>query len=76
MTKNRFFTFYIMNPVYWLNPLDIINAIKSMSHYYHDICTETLGVCMKAKNLPATYIPIWFSVKLPILIWVSKTYIV
>ena len=63
-----FFTFYIMNPVYWSNPFDIINAIKSMGHYYHDICTETLGECMAAKNLPVTYIPIWFSVKLPLLI--------
>jgi hypothetical protein len=59
---------YILSPIYWSNPLEIINAIKSMSYYYHDVCTETLGECMSAKNLPATYVPIWLSVKLPLLI--------
>lgn len=59
---------YILNPIYWIKPLEIFNAIKSMSYYYHDICTETLGTCMRAKDLPATYIPIWLSVKLPIFI--------
>jgi hypothetical protein len=59
---------YILNPIYWQSPLEIINAVKSMSHFYNDVCTKTLGKCMKAKNLPATYIPIWLSIKLPILI--------
>ena len=59
---------YILNPIFWQNPLEIISAVKSMSHYYNDVCTKTLGKCMKAKNLPATYIPIWLLVKLPILI--------
>ncbi len=59
---------YFFNPVYWTNPLEIVNAIKSMSYYYHDICTQTLGSCMKAKDLPATYIPIWLAVKLPFII--------
>ncbi len=59
---------YLLNPVYWNNPLEIISAIKSMSYYYHDICTQTLGSCMRAKDLPPTYIPIWLSVKLPSII--------
>lgn len=59
---------YILNPIYWSNPLEISNAIKSMSYYYHDVCTHTLGKCMRAKDLPATYIPIWMSVKLPLII--------
>ena len=59
---------YFLNPIYWTNPLEIVNAIKSMSYYYHDICTQTLGTCMRAKDLPATYIPIWLSVKLPFII--------
>ena len=59
---------YLLNPIYWSNPLEVINAINSMSYYYHDICTRTLGKCMEAKNLPATYIPIWLSVKLPLLV--------
>ncbi len=59
---------YAFYPLYWNNPFNFVNAIKWMGHYYHDICTNTLGTCMNAKNLPSTYIPIWLSVKLPILI--------
>lgn len=59
---------YILNPVYWSDPLSFYSAIKWMSHYYHDICTNTLGSCMRAKDLPPTYIFIWLSVKLPIII--------
>ena len=62
------FFIYIFYPLYWNNPLTIINAIKWMGHYYHDVCTNTLGTCMNAKNLPPTYIPIWLSVKLPLII--------
>ena len=62
---------YILHPVYWANPSEIINAVKSMSYYYNDVCTQTLGTCMKAKDLPASYIPIWISVKLPILILIG-----
>ncbi len=62
------FFVYIFYPLYWSNPLTIINAIKWMGHYYHDVCTNTLGTCMNAKNLLPTYIPIWLSVKLPIII--------
>ena len=58
----------ILNPVYWSNPLSFYHAIKWMSHYYHDICTITLGTCMRAKDLPSTYMLIWLSVKLPIII--------
>jgi len=39
-----------------------------MGKYYHDICTLTLGSCMRALNLPSSYIFIWFFFKLPILI--------
>ena len=38
------------------------------SKYYHDVCTLTLGKCMPAKNLDPIYIPIWLSVKLPLII--------
>ena len=58
----------IFNPLYWLNPLSFFEAIKWMSHYYHDVCTKTLGSCMKAKNLPSSYILIWLSVKLPLIV--------
>jgi len=58
----------ILNPVYWTNPLAFFYAIKWMSHYYHDICTNTLGSCLSAKDLPSTYMLIWLSVKLPLII--------
>tara|TARA_X000001036_G_scaffold411320_1_gene423947 strand:- start:1430 stop:3010 length:1581 start_codon:yes stop_codon:yes gene_type:complete len=62
------FLFYILNPAYWNNPLEIIDGIRAMSHYMQTVCTITLGECMKAQNLPSSYLPIWFFFKLPALI--------
>ena len=62
------FLFYFLNPAYWSNPIEVINGIKAMSHYIQTVCTLTLGECMKAQNLPSSYLPIWFFFKLPILI--------
>ena len=62
------FFIYIFNPIFWLNPLELINSIKWMGKYYHDVCTLTLGSCMKALNLPSSYIFIWLFFKLPIII--------
>ena len=59
---------YIFYPLYWLNPLLLITAIQEMGRFYNDVCTNTLGTCMYAKDLPPTYLPIWLSVKLPFLI--------
>jgi len=59
---------YLLNPILWLNPLEIINSVKWMGKYYHDVCTLTLGSCMKALNLPSSYMFIWFFFKLPIII--------
>tara|TARA_B110000305_G_scaffold30789_1_gene29352 strand:- start:403 stop:1983 length:1581 start_codon:yes stop_codon:yes gene_type:complete len=64
---------YILNPVLWLNPLEFFKSIEWMGKYYHDICTLTFGKCMRALNLPASYIFIWFFFKLPILILVGLT---
>ena len=62
---------YILNPVYWLNPLLFIDAISYMSKHFNDVCTLTLGKCMYSKNLDPTYIPIWVLVKLPIFILIG-----
>ena len=59
---------YIMNPVLWLNPLELINSIKWMSNYFNNICTLTLGECMSSLSLPASYYFIWLFFKLPIVI--------
>ena len=70
-----FFTilsFYIiLQPSYWSDPLLIVEAIKYMSQHIQTVCTITLGECMKAQNLPASYLPIWFFFKLPIIILVG-----
>ena len=42
-----------------------------MSQHLQTVCTITLGECMKAQNLPASYLPIWFFFKLPTLILIS-----
>ena len=59
---------YALNPIFWHNPFEFVNSLKWMGKYYHDICTLTLGSCMRALNLPSSYIFIWFFFKLPILI--------
>ena len=60
--------FLLIQPNYWENPLQFIEAIKYMSQHIQTVCTITLGECMGAQNLPATYIPIWIFFKLPIII--------
>ena len=62
-----FFT-YLLNPILWHNPIEIINSLKWMSKYQQDICTLTLGSCMKSLNLPASYYFIWLFFKLPLLV--------
>ena len=59
---------FILNPIFWHNPLEIFNSLKWMSKYQQDICTLTLGDCMKSLNLPSSYYFIWLFFKLPILI--------
>ncbi len=59
---------YLFYPLYWLDPGLFIMAIQEMGRFYNNVCTDTLGTCMYAKDLPPTYIPIWLSVKLPFLI--------
>ena len=59
---------YILNPIFWHNPLEFFKSIKWMGKYFHNICTLTLGECMPSLNLPPTYYFIWFFYKLPILV--------
>ena len=81
LSKNRLFitTFilllilfiYVLNPIFWLNPLEFFKSIHWMGKYYHDICTLTLGECMRSLNLPSSYYFIWFFFKLPILVLIG-----
>ena len=59
---------YLLNPIFWHNPLEIINSFRWMSKYQQDVCTLTLGDCMKSLNLPSSYYFIWLFFKVPILI--------
>ena len=61
-----FFT-YLFNPIFWLNPYEIINSIKTMGNYSQELCTLTLGNCMPSLNLPSSYYFIWFFFKLPLI---------
>ena len=63
--------FIFLQPSYWKNPLLILEAIDFMSDHLQTVCTITLGECMKAQNLPSTYLPIWFFFKMPIVIIVG-----
>tara|TARA_B100001093_G_scaffold514193_1_gene587689 strand:+ start:4008 stop:5576 length:1569 start_codon:yes stop_codon:yes gene_type:complete len=60
--------FYLLHPNYWKDPFKVIDAIQYMSQHIQTACTVTLGECMKAQNLPSTYLPIWFFFKLPVII--------
>ena len=62
---------YILNPIFWHNPLEFFKSINWMSKYYHDICTLTLGECMPSLNLSPSYYFIWFFFKLPIFVLVG-----
>ena len=69
-----FLIFFLLQPSYWENPLIIFfKAIKYMSQHINTVCTITLGECMKAQDLPASYIPIWFFFKLPLIILFGLT---
>ena len=68
--------FYILSPAYWDNPLEVINGLKSMSQHIQTVCTVTLGECMKAQNLPSSYLPIWFFFKLPIIVILGLIFLI
>jgi hypothetical protein len=59
---------YLFHPSYWNNPLKFFYAMEFMSKHIQSVCTTTLGECMRAQNLPSSYIPIWLFFKLPVLI--------
>ena len=63
-----FISLYLLHPSFWNNPIEIIDAIKYMSNHIQTVCTITFGECMKAQDLPSSYIPLWLLVKLPIFI--------
>ena len=61
------FSIYVLNPIFWLDPFELFNSLQWMSKYHNTTCTLTLGKCLKAQNLPSSYIFIWLFFKLPII---------
>ena len=39
-----------------------------MGRFPQDVCTLTLGKCVKSLNIDPLYIPIWFLFKLPLVV--------
>ncbi len=58
----------ILNPIFWHNPLEIINSIKWMGKYPQNIGTLTNGSLMYSLNLPSSYYFVWLFFKLPLII--------
>ena len=54
-------------PLFWKNPLLIIDSINYLRNIPYGVCTLTLGNCMDALDLPFSYIFIWLFFKLPLL---------
>ena len=61
------FTF-LLNPFFWIDPSLLIETIKINANHFNNVGTTTFGRIMYAKDLPSTYLPIWFAVKIPFLI--------
>ena len=57
-----------LQPSYWEDPLLFFKGIIYMSNHIQTVCTITLGECMKAQELPISYLPIWIFFKLPLII--------
>ncbi len=54
-------------PVLWPDPIQgLFGAVKYMGEHPWNGCTLTWGECMRAQELPATYLPSWLVVKLPL----------
>ena len=59
---------YSFYPSLWGDPLRFFDSLSFMSQHVQSVCTMTLGNCMRAQNLPSSYIFIWLFYKLPIFI--------
>ncbi len=64
ITSLLVFLFY---PIFWINPLSIVDSINQFKNIPYGVCTLTWGACMDALNLPSSYILIWLLFKIPLL---------
>jgi hypothetical protein len=59
---------FALYPVFWHNPLEIVNAIQYMSQHPWDGDTLTAGKFLAPRQITYFYIPAWLLVKLPLVI--------
>lgn len=59
---------FVLYPVYWHSPLEVMNAIQYMSQHPWDGDTLTAGQFLPPKQHTYFYIAAWLLVKLPILL--------
>jgi len=59
---------FVFYPVFWHNPLEVLNAIRYMSQHPWDGNTLTAGRFLSPGQLTYFYIPAWLIIKLPILL--------
>ena len=62
------FGVFVLYPVFWHNPLEVVNAIQYMSQHPWDGDTLTAGKFLAPRQLSYFYIPAWLLVKLPLVI--------
>jgi hypothetical protein len=62
---------FIFNPIFLIDPFLLIKTIKINASHFNNVGTNTWGKIMYAKDLPSTYLPIWFAVKIPFFIWLG-----
>ncbi len=59
---------YFFNPIFWIDPYFVIETIQINISHFNNVGTNTFGKIMYSKDLPSTYLPIWFLVKIPLFI--------
>ena len=62
---------FIFYPIFWIDPSLLIETFKINISHFNNVGTNTLGETMYSKNLPVTYLPIWFLVKVPLIILIG-----
>ncbi len=65
------FFIYLLYPIFWINPQLLVETLRINISHFNNVGTMTLGETMYSKNLPVTYLFIWFSVKIPLLILIG-----
>lgn len=66
-----FLFIFIFYPIFWINPYLLIDTIRINANHFNNVGTNTMGEIMYSKNLPSTYLFLWFAVKIPLFILIG-----